>query len=254
MALGSFGKQVSGFMSSARGAAAKGAAKAQADDDAQLAKIESMRSISMENKPEAVDNTAMNRRYDTLRARAKSDVSQATGEQQDALKRRFAQLGNLSSGAAMKQEQISQQKGAELQQRATEGIDMAQEQEAAQVAEQAKQREFAKGERIASQAFAGAESELGRRQQDRQFKASQNLAVSQFGQNMAMASKQFDLETKIQEFNMKLAKDAANEKPWYDSWSLSNIMKNTFSSQQNSSDPANKRDRNAPRSGQSNQY
>lgn len=179
------------------------AKKADEADDLQL---KNKMALAMENKPETVDTSAMNRRYDTLRARAKADVAQQTGEQQDALKRRFAQLGNLSSGAAMKQEQLSQQKGAELQQRATEGIDIAQEQEAAQMEEQAKQREFARGERIASQSFAAAESQLGRKQQERQFNAAQNLAKSQFGQQMAMSAKQFALEEMIQKFNLEQAK------------------------------------------------
>jgi hypothetical protein len=213
--------------------------KRKEQEDAAL--LEKNRAMAFNDKPETTDNTAMMRRYDTIRSRAKSDVSQATGEQQDALKRRFAQLGNLSSGAAMKQEQITGQKGAELQQRATEGIDIAQEQEQQALEEQTKQRNFAKSERIGSQAFASVESQLGRNQQDRQFNASQQLAASQFAQQMAQAAKAFDLEKTIQEFNMKMARDASNEKPWYDSWSLSNIMKNTFNSQQNSSAPANQK-------------
>ena len=72
------------------------------------------------------DNTAMLRRYETMRNRAKAEVSAQVGEQQDALQRRFAQLGNLSSGAAMKQQSLTAERGAQLQQRATEGLDAAQ--------------------------------------------------------------------------------------------------------------------------------
>jgi hypothetical protein len=59
---------------------------------------------------------------------------------------------------------------------------------------------------VASQAFASVESQLGRRQQERQFNASQALSKSQFGEQMALASKQFALEEKIQKFNMDQAK------------------------------------------------
>jgi hypothetical protein len=111
-------------------------AKKEEDEAVEQSGIERNRAMAFapqgpsqaDTTPIKVDNTAMLRRYDTVRARAKADVAEQTGGQQDALKRRFAQLGNLSSGAAMKQEQMTAQKGAELQQRAMEGIDVAQSQ------------------------------------------------------------------------------------------------------------------------------
>lgn len=185
--------------------------KKMAEEEADDAMFKKNMQLAQNQEPIKADTTAVNRRFDTLRARAKADVAQQTGEQQDALKRRFAQLGNLSSGAAMKQEQMLSQRGAELQQKAMEGIDVAQEQEQVALEEQAKQREFARGERVASQAFGAAESQLARKQQERQFNAAQSLQKSQFGEQMAMASKQFDLEKKIQEFNLEQAKKEANK-------------------------------------------
>lgn len=182
---------------------------------------------SPEMTPIKADNSAMVRRYETLRNRAKADVAQQTGEQQDALQRRFAQLGNLSSGAAMKQQQLTAEQGAQMQQKATEGLDMAQSQEQAQLEadaanknfareERVASQQFAAGERASSQAFAAGESAASRAQQGRQFKASMAFEQSKFGQQFAEQVRMNNLEAKIQAFNMEMAQDAMNQKSMFD--------------------------------------
>lgn len=182
---------------------------------------------SPEITPIKADNSAMVRRYETLRNRAKADLAQQTGEQQDALQRRFAQLGNLSSGAAMKQQQLTAERGAQMQQKATEGIDMAQSQEQAQLEadaanknfsreERVASQQFAAGERASSQAFAAGESAASRAQQGRQFKASMAFEQSKFGQQFGEAVRMNNLEEKIQKFNMDMAEAEMNRENMFD--------------------------------------
>lgn len=182
---------------------------------------------SPEMTPIKADNTAMVRRYETLRNRAKADVAQQTGEQQDALQRRFAQLGNLSSGAALKQQQLTAEQGAQMQQKSTEGLDMAQSQEQAQLEADAANKNFAREERVASQQFASGErasaqqfaageSAASRTQQGRQFKASMAFEQSKFGQQFGEAVRMNNLEEKIQKFNMDMAEAEMNRESMFD--------------------------------------
>lgn len=206
-----------------------------AADDEALKKISSPTFSVTDSAPKAeaplapikADNTAMLRRYETLRGRAKGEVAEQTGAQQDALQRRFAQLGNLNSGTAMKQQQMTAEQGAQLQQKATEGLDMAQSQEQAQLDADAANKTFARDERIgsqqfasaeraASQGFAAGESAASRAQQERQFGASMAFEKSKFGQQFGEQVRMNNLEEKIQKFNMDMAEAAANQQNMFD--------------------------------------
>jgi len=137
---------------------------------------------------------AMQKRYDLLRSRANQDVATQGQEASSALQRRQAQLGNLNSGAAIKQQQVLGDKVAEQKQKANEGIDIAQSGEQAQL-EQVKQgQEFASGEALKGREFAGLEAEKGRG-----FSSSERLAAQTFGSSEADKQRGFmSGESKLQ--------------------------------------------------------
>lgn len=101
-------------------------------------------------------------KYDILRDRAKQQAKAGEDESVGALQRRFAQLGNLQSGAAIKQEQLAREASQGQAQRAVEDIDF-QEQAANEQKQQiADERAFQSGEAEKGRSFAAGESKLGR--------------------------------------------------------------------------------------------
>lgn len=78
-------------------------------------------------------------------------------QEQDALQRALARAGGGPSGAGIKLQQQQQSEFADRAQQAETGLMVADISTKRQLAEAEKQREFAKGERIAGQEFAGAE-------------------------------------------------------------------------------------------------
>jgi hypothetical protein len=197
--------------------------------------------------------------FELARRRAKQRSGAETQAQQGALKRRFATLGGLGSGASIKAEQQAAEQGAQRVQQATEGIDVAEAQDVArkeeiqearkfQTSERLGQQEFAKGERLGGQSFAaeqagigrefqtseriggqkfanaqrlgsemfaGAQSELQRDLAKDQFnkqmvfeKAKHKVAQSQFMEQMALALKQFGLDEKVTNANLKMQKNS----------------------------------------------
>lgn len=138
--------------------------------------------------------------------RARNVAQQQSGAnlqgRQDALKRRFAQLGNLDSGVALKlQDQASNEEAANLN-NANEGINAAQSAEMSRRrevlqgqqfgAEQAAlQRAWGSSERTGSQDFSGEQNAMARKQQGEQFgqsldetKAGRTQQGEQFGQSL----------------------------------------------------------------------
>jgi len=165
-------------------------------------------------------NDAIGRRFGLLRKRAEQDVKAGVGEQQEALKRRFASLGATGSGESIKLEQQTQQRGQKALGEAREGLAVAESGERQRAGEIQAQREFQKGEREASQTFGAGQAKLGRefargeRLGGQGFAAEQalnqlNFAKSEAGLNRTLQSDQFnqefDLNSIISQFNMDLA-------------------------------------------------
>jgi hypothetical protein len=118
--------------------------------------------------PNQFGNQGGANQFEILRRRAKREANVQTQQGQEALKRRFASIGQLNSGAAIKQQQIARQQGAERAERAAQTVDLAEAQENQrrkeliegrqfQSGESQKQREFLTGERIGGQEFATGE-------------------------------------------------------------------------------------------------
>lgn len=137
--------------------------------------------------------------YDLARNRAAQQNNQAVQGQKDALKRRFAALGSINSGAAIKQDQLAEESGQQNLTNANQNIDASQAQEKQRIAEVNQGQEFAKSERLGSQEFAGGQAELGRK-----FQTSERLGGQDY------ASMQADLQRKFQTGERLSSQDFAN--------------------------------------------
>lgn len=100
--------------------------------------------------------------FEILRRRAKQRSATEAGESQQAIRRRFAALGSLSSGAAIKQEQLAGEAVRRRGEESIQNIDFAEQQELQRRKEIGEAREFQAGEsRLGREAIAG-ESALSR--------------------------------------------------------------------------------------------
>lgn len=170
---------------------------------------------------------AVDRRFDLLEKKAEQQARAQTQQSEQALKRRFASIGSLGSGASIKAGQQVRQQGGEALARAREGIEAQKtaedirrqdvlegrqfatsERESQQqfAGDQAKlgrefargertaSQEFGRGERLGSQEFAGGQAQLGR-----------DLAASQFGQEFDLKMQEFGLNTQVTKANLATA-------------------------------------------------
>jgi len=141
----------------------------------------------------------MAEKFEFLRQRAKQDVNKQTQGRQNALKRRFAALGQGTSGAAVKLEQQAQREGSQEFGRRAEAIDLAESTDKSRKDEIKAGRAFQTSERAASQGFAAEQAKLGREFQSQERGTAQDFAASQAalgrGQQSEQFTKQFDAQT-----------------------------------------------------------
>lgn len=117
--------------------------------------------------------------FDSQRKRAAQENNAAVQTQKDALKRRFASMGSLNSGAALKQDQLTEQQGQDNLNKANEQIAAAQNAEGRRQKEVGEGRDFARTEREASQNFGASQADLQRRFMSGEREAGQGFAASQ---------------------------------------------------------------------------
>jgi hypothetical protein len=110
----------------------------------------------------AKDVSAPIAEYDAMRSRLGQRVNADTQQQQDAMQRRFAAQGGLNSGAAIKQQQLVAEAGAQNREQAMEGINSQESAERRRMQEAEAQKEFQSQEAGAQRQFAASESQLGR--------------------------------------------------------------------------------------------
>lgn len=111
--------------------------------------------------------------FDVARKRAEQQANVAKQGQQDALKRRFAAMGNVNSGSFVKANQMVNEKAQEQLQQANEGINAQEQGEFRRRREMAEGREFSateaeknrlfsRAERLGGQDFSGQQAALQR--------------------------------------------------------------------------------------------
>lgn len=147
--------------------------------------------------------------YNAMRARLQQKTTAETGQQQDAMARRFASQGGSNTGAAIKQQQLIAEAGA---QRSDEGTQQINEQEAAtrrqlQAAEDQKVfqsqeadagRQFTAGENEAGRQFTAGESRIGRDFQAGESEKQRGFQKGMFDEDMAFKKSAQDWQQKFQ--------------------------------------------------------
>jgi len=129
---------------------------------------------------------ALQRRYDVLGQQVQREERQRTGQEQEALQRRFASMGALGSGASVRAEQTAQEEGAKRFGQAKLGIETARLGEEQRFAEVEEGRQYSTAERIAAQKYGSAE-----RQASQKFASSEALKGRDFATSEREAAQIF---------------------------------------------------------------
>jgi hypothetical protein len=173
-------------------------------------------------------------KYDTLRSGAAGAVDSNAQTQKDAMERRFAQMGGGPAGVQEKQDQLLTDDAALQKNAAIQGVNILEQGERERLQQIAEEREYARGERLSGQEFASQERiasqqfGTGERTAGQQFATSERLSGERNAKQMqanelrmqkeALAwEKDIGMQTlkedkRINDFNMKMAEDAANKK------------------------------------------
>lgn len=179
-------------------------------------------------------------RFEKAKSQAKQETFASKQAAQEAINRRFAQMGMQGSGAAIKQQSLIDQQSEEELGKRLEGISGMQEQELSRQNEIKQAREYQTKEREAGQEYgnlmlqrqqdyATREREAGQGFVSAQSKSAQDYAASQqekqnafaqamdatqgsrFAEQMKLERDKFDYDKVIGEFNMNMAKSEANK-------------------------------------------
>lgn len=130
--------------------------------------------------------------FEGIRQRQQNQQNAAAGTQNDALQRRFASMGSLNSGAAVKQQQIAADNSTHQNEAANQGIDFAE----AQQRTSEDQRNQDVGFRDKQFDFQKSEADLNRAQHNNEFDKSYGLQQAQMG-----------MDREAQGFNEDIAKN-----------------------------------------------
>lgn len=136
--------------------------------------------------------------YDVLRKRAEQRVTAGGQEAVEAMKRRYAAMGNLNSGSAIRSEQIQNNENQQQKEQAIGAIDLGEAQEGSQ-------KNFAANESEKARSFTAGQAALERAQRGDQFGAQ--LELERQKQNYAQTSgdRQYELDKATTAFNSDLA-------------------------------------------------
>jgi hypothetical protein len=183
----------------------------------------------------------VNKRFDIARRRLEGRARGGQKSQQESLRRNLAATGALQSGAGLKiqaqQRQLQERDIADI----GEGLEGQKLAETQRLKEVQGAKDFARGEREASQSFASVEAlkgrdfaagEAGKNRDFQSSEASKQRGFSQglfdaeqafkvralkfeagkFRQQMRLAKKQFKLDENISEFNKNMARKSFDKK------------------------------------------
>lgn len=138
-----------------------------------------------------------NDEFEFARRQLRSQANAESSRRQQALKRQFARLGGLGSGAFVKVSQQAESDIGKKEQAALQGIQAAERAEGRRIREIKEGREFASGEALKQREFAGGEA-LKQREfaggeagKQRQFISSERGATQEFGAGQAKLAREF---------------------------------------------------------------
>ena len=136
--------------------------------------------------------------FEILRRRARQRANTQGQQQQEALKRRFASIGRLNSGAAIKTGQIAAQQAARQGEETAQNIDVAEARENQRRRELQQGRDFQAGETQKQRDFASTEAGKGREFQTGILTQQQDFAGGEAQKNrdfqQALADKEFQAQ------------------------------------------------------------
>lgn len=121
------------------------------------------------------------KQFELLRKRARQSAVQAGQAESEGLKRRFAQIGQVGSGAQIRAEAQAAERGAKRLARAEEAVGLAELGERQRQKEIGEAREFSRGERRAGQEFAARQAGIGRGFAAEQARVGRGFAAEQAG-------------------------------------------------------------------------
>lgn len=154
------------------------------------------------------------KRFEGHRKMANQRAEANRQNSQDALKRRFASMGALNTGSAIKAQQLADQSSAQQKEQAMLDID-SQEQAAREVqanrdfqaGEAEKQRSFAAGEAEKQRSFTGKQADIDRVFQDKVFNFDKESKLKQ----LDLQAQDLSLRREENEFNKRLARYQAGQ-------------------------------------------
>lgn len=134
---------------------------------------------------------------ETARNRAKQRANVAGQEASQAIRRRFAALGGVSGGAAIKQESLARGRAQEIGERAIEGIDIEEARERQRQEEIKEQRTFASGEALKAREFGAGQAEKQRGFLAGQSELGREFAGEQGEKQRGFAAEQSELQRRF---------------------------------------------------------
>jgi predicted transcriptional regulator len=130
--------------------------------------------------------------FDLARKRAEQRSNTEQQQQEDALKRRFSAMGNLNSGAYVKQQAVQADTASQRKADVMEGIDVAEAGEAQRQREVLEGRQFQTSERLGSQDFSNLQR-LG----SQDFARGERLGSQDFGASQADLQRRFQTSERL---------------------------------------------------------
>jgi hypothetical protein len=144
--------------------------------------------------------------YDAIRSRIGSQANQANQTAQDALARRFAAMGALNSGAAIKQQQLQSESSERSKADQLQNVDFQEAQARRELEQGESQKEFQSQEALKGREMAAEESYQGRKftTEQRNFEAQQQVLQRNMQRELFNADSQFKADVFKFDSNSKL--------------------------------------------------
>ena len=137
--------------------------------------------------------------YDAMRARLTQRSNADVGQQQDAMQRRFASQGGLNSGAAIKQQQLVAEAGAQNREQAMEGVNSQESAERRRLQEAESQKEFQSQEAATGRQFQSQEAATGRQFQSKEAQVGRDFAAGESRLGRESQRSMFDVDMGFKE-------------------------------------------------------
>lgn len=166
--------------------------------------------------------------FDILRERAKREGNAFSQQNMEAIKRRQAAIGNLNSGAAIKQQRQAATEAGRVTQDALSNVDVLELQDKKRQDEIQKNREFVTSERLGSQTFASGEREASQGFASGERQAGQTFASTESQKGRDFSKELFNKEFGLKERQQGFAEETTNKQLGFQERELQENIRNNF--------------------------